>query len=72
LAADLDANGELPHSATFRVVDLEAAERHTDKLGIGVADRRGDTLTLDPDDCYGAVWSFTERAIPGDPRPVEA
>ncbi|MBO0732290.1 MAG: hypothetical protein J2P57_23720, partial [Acidimicrobiaceae bacterium] len=39
LAADLDANGELPHSATFRVVDLEAAERHTDKLGIGVADR---------------------------------
>jgi hypothetical protein len=72
LAADLDANGDLPHSATFRVADLARAEQHAEKLGVGIADRAGETLTLDPDDCYGAVWSFTERAIPGDPRPAEA
>jgi hypothetical protein len=68
LAADLAANGELPHSATFAVRDLEAAERHVEKLGVRVAERHGSTLTLDANDCYGAVWSFTDQALPGDPR----
>jgi catechol 2,3-dioxygenase-like lactoylglutathione lyase family enzyme len=72
LVADLDANGELPHSATFRVADLARAEQHAEKLGIGIVDRSDEAFTLEPDDCYGAVWSFTERAIPGDPRPAEA
>jgi catechol 2,3-dioxygenase-like lactoylglutathione lyase family enzyme len=67
-AADLAANGEISHSATLRVADLEAVEKHTDTLGIGVADRSGTTLTLNPDDCFGAVWSFTDSALPGDPR----
>jgi catechol 2,3-dioxygenase-like lactoylglutathione lyase family enzyme len=68
MAADLAANGEIPHAGTFRVADLEAVERHTDKLGIRSADRRGTTLTLEPADCFGAVWSFTDTALPGDPR----
>jgi catechol 2,3-dioxygenase-like lactoylglutathione lyase family enzyme len=68
LATDLAAHGELPHSATFRVSDLEAAENHVDKLGIGVAERAEQTLTLEPADCFGAIWSFTEGEIPNDPR----
>jgi hypothetical protein len=68
LARDLAANGELPHSATFKVRDLDAAERHIEKIGVAVSDRGADTLTLDPAGCFGAVWSFTEREIPGDRR----
>jgi extradiol dioxygenase family protein len=72
LAADLAANGELPHSATLRVQDLAAAEAHVEKLGIEVAERCSGSVTLDPADCFGAVWSFTERDLPGDPRATAA
>jgi catechol 2,3-dioxygenase-like lactoylglutathione lyase family enzyme len=69
LAADLASHGELPHAASFRVRDLAAAERHVEKVGIGITDRAGDTLTLDPADCFGAVWSLVGHDIPNDPRP---
>lgn len=65
---DLAVNGELPHAMTWRVVDLDATERHLEKVGVGVRERAGDTLTVDPADAFGAVLSFTTRTIPGDPR----
>jgi catechol 2,3-dioxygenase-like lactoylglutathione lyase family enzyme len=68
LATDLAAHGELPHAATFKVRDLAAVEDHAARIGVGVVERDESTLTLDPADCFGAVWSFTERDIPGDPR----
>lgn len=68
LAADLAGNGELLHGCTLKVVDLEATERHIEDVGVGVADRSGDGFTLDPADCFGAVYGFTSRAVPGDPR----
>jgi hypothetical protein len=68
MAADLDDNGELPHACTFTVRDLEAAERHVTGLGIGVVDRAGSSFTLDPADCFNAVWSFTTDVVPNDPR----
>ena len=68
LAEDLAGNGELPHSATFKVADLSAVEAHAEKLGVAIAEMDGHTLTLDPDDCFGASWCFTERDLPGDPR----
>jgi hypothetical protein len=68
LATDLSEHGELPHSVTFLVSDLEAVERHAQKLGVGVIERGGSTVTLDPADCFGALWSFTNEALPGDPR----
>ena len=68
LARDLAENGELPHAVTFKVLDLEAAERHVEKVGTRIVDRSGDTLTLDPDDTFEAVYTFTDRTIPGDPR----
>jgi hypothetical protein len=68
LAADLAENGELPHGCTFKVVDLEAAERHIEDVGVRVADRSGDGFTLEPADCFGAVYGFTGQAVPADPR----
>jgi len=68
LARDLAQNGELPHAVTFTVRDLDAAERHVEKVGARVAERSDDTITLDPDDCFNAVYSFTETTVPGDPR----
>ncbi len=68
LGVDLAQNGELPHGCTFKVVDLEAAERHIEKVGVGVAERSGDGFTLEPADCFGAVYAFTSRVVPGDPR----
>ena len=68
LAVDLAQNGELPHGCTFKVVDLDAAERHVEKVGVGIADRSGDGFTLEPADCFGAVYAFTSRDVPGDPR----
>ncbi len=66
-ASDLAANGELPHACTFTVRDLSAAEVHVESLGLRV--ERGDAqFTIDPTDAFGAVYSFTERVIPGDPR----
>jgi hypothetical protein len=68
LAADLAVNGELPHGCSFKVTDLEAAERHIEDVGVRVANRSGDGFTLEPADCFGAVYGFTSRAVPGDPR----
>jgi hypothetical protein len=53
------------------VVDLEAAERHIEDVGVGVADRSGDGFTLNPADCFGAVYGFTGRTVPGDPRALD-
>jgi hypothetical protein len=68
LAADLATNGELPHALTVECADLQGAERHVDSMGLGVVDRAGDSFTIDPSEAFGAVISFTDRSIPGDPR----
>ena len=69
LADDFAANGELPHACTFTVRDLDAVERHVQRVGVRVAERGGERLTLEPADCFGAVYSFTTSSFPGDPRP---
>jgi catechol 2,3-dioxygenase-like lactoylglutathione lyase family enzyme len=66
LARDLADNGELPHACTFRVRDLDLAERHVEKVGVRVADRSGQAITLEPDDCFGAVYAFTDRPVVPD------
>jgi catechol 2,3-dioxygenase-like lactoylglutathione lyase family enzyme len=68
LEHDLAEHGELPHGVTFKVADLDAAERHVDKAGVRVAERSRDTLTLEPADMCNAVIAFTTRSLPGDPR----
>ena len=69
LGRDLAAHGALPHAVTFKVADLDAAGRHVAQCGVRVAERTGDTLTLEPADMCNAVVAFTTRLLPGDPRP---
>ena len=69
-AAPRCANGQLPHAVTFRVADLEAAERHVATVGVRVLERAGEAVVLTPDDMFGAVVVLTElralRLRPGD------
>ena len=65
---DLKKHGEIMHAVTFRVRDLAAAEAHMRKNAISVLDRTDQTLTLDPDDTYGAIFRLTTANTPGDPR----
>jgi catechol 2,3-dioxygenase-like lactoylglutathione lyase family enzyme len=64
-AADLEANGEIVHALTFRVRDLDRAAAHAARRSVGVAERRDDTLVLDPADTFGAPIALTTRRLPG-------
>ena len=69
LADDLAANGPLPHRATFRVKDLDAAVKHLEAIGTEVAERTDDTVVLDPATTFGALLAFTVMPhLPNDPR----
>ncbi|TDD38359.1 hypothetical protein E1287_06030 [Actinomadura sp. KC06] len=57
---DLARNGEIMHSVTFKVRDLDAARKHLASCGVRIAERQSDDLVLDPDDCFGAVLRLTE------------
>jgi hypothetical protein len=65
---DQAANGDVPHQCTFTVLDAASAERHVERVGVGIVDRSGEGFSLDPADSFGARYSFSERVIPGDPR----
>ena len=68
LADDLASNGELPHACTFTVRDLDAVERHMADVGVPRRGAGRRYLTLNPADCFNALYRFTTTAIPGDPR----
>jgi catechol 2,3-dioxygenase-like lactoylglutathione lyase family enzyme len=67
-AHDLAANGEIVHAVTFRVRDLDRAAAHAADQSVGIAERRDDTLVLDPADTFGAVIALTTWRPPDDPR----
>lgn len=69
LGQDLARHGELPHALTFKVSDLDAAERHVRSVDIGIAERSDTTIVVEPADMCNAVIGFTDRRLPGDPRP---
>jgi catechol 2,3-dioxygenase-like lactoylglutathione lyase family enzyme len=52
-------HGDILHSLTFRVTDLDRAAAHLRHHGIGVAARDDTTLIADPADTHGAVLGFT-------------
>jgi catechol 2,3-dioxygenase-like lactoylglutathione lyase family enzyme len=52
-------NGDILHSLTFRVGDLEVAEAHLRAHGVALAGRDDTTIVADPDSTYGAVFAFT-------------
>lgn len=67
-ASDHEANGDILHAVTWKVIDLGRAEQHLASHGIHVLDRDATTLLTDPRDTYGAVMRFTTANVPGDPR----
>jgi hypothetical protein len=56
------------HSITWKVADLERAERHLLAHGVRIAARSDDTLITDPATSLGVPWGFTSSLKPGDPR----
>jgi hypothetical protein len=56
------------HSITWKVVDLERAERHLRTQAVRIQMRSDDTIITDPVTSLGIPWGFTSRLIPGDPR----
>lgn len=67
-AVDLAENGEIHHSATWKVRDLAAAQRHLESNNVKIVDGDGHTLIADPQTTHGAPMRFTDLAVPGDPR----
>jgi hypothetical protein len=65
---DLDRNGDILHSLTFEVADLDRAEKYLASRDVRSATRDDETIIMDPDDTYGALLAFTTRTIAGDPR----
>ncbi|HLG66461.1 MAG TPA: VOC family protein [Acidimicrobiales bacterium] len=68
IGRDFAEHGEIPHAATFKVRDLAGVISHVERLGVGFERDDDATITLDPAQAFGAVVSFTEAALPGDPR----
>jgi catechol 2,3-dioxygenase-like lactoylglutathione lyase family enzyme len=56
------------HSITFKVVDLERAERHLDAQGVRIRQRWADGFVTDPATSLGIPWGFFTTLLPGDPR----
>jgi catechol 2,3-dioxygenase-like lactoylglutathione lyase family enzyme len=56
------------HSITWKVVDLDRAERHLAAEGVGIRSRTATTIVTDPATSLGVPWGFTTELTPGDPR----
>jgi len=65
---DLEANGEGVHAVTFKTLNLERASEFLKSKGQRIEFESADTLVLNTGDSFGMVVSFTDRAIPNDPR----
>jgi catechol 2,3-dioxygenase-like lactoylglutathione lyase family enzyme len=64
LARDLDRFGEIMHSTTWTVEDLDAAASYLTATGVSVLARDESTLICDPAKTFGAVFIFTTEASP--------
>jgi catechol 2,3-dioxygenase-like lactoylglutathione lyase family enzyme len=56
------------HAITWKVADLERAERHLQAQGVGIQMRSDDAIVTDPATSLGIPWGFTSTLVPGDPR----
>jgi hypothetical protein len=56
------------HAITWKVADLERAERHLRACGVRIQLRSNETIVTDPSTSLGVPWGFTTKLIPGDPR----
>jgi catechol 2,3-dioxygenase-like lactoylglutathione lyase family enzyme len=65
---DLAANGEGVHAVTFKTLNLKRASEFLKSKRQRIESESADTLVLNAADSFGMVVSFTDRAIPNDPR----
>ncbi|HXW83138.1 MAG TPA: VOC family protein [Candidatus Binataceae bacterium] len=67
-ALDLERNGEGIHALTLRVRDLRKVDNFLRSRGLRPESDAFDSIVLGPDQAFGMVIGFTERAVPNDPR----
>ena len=67
-SVDLADNGEVHHAVAFKVADLDQAEKYLTSKGLSVSQRDDETLLFDPATTHGALFRFTTRSVPNDPR----
>jgi catechol 2,3-dioxygenase-like lactoylglutathione lyase family enzyme len=65
---DLERNGQLPHSFTMLVRDLDLARRHLADAGVPGVELDDSTILIDPAVSFGARILLTSEPVPGDPR----
>jgi catechol 2,3-dioxygenase-like lactoylglutathione lyase family enzyme len=65
---DLERNGQLPHSFTMLVRDLDDARRHLASVDVPVVEVDDSTVLIDPAVSFGARIAVTSEPVPGDPR----
>ena len=64
----LDAPNDTYHAITWKVIDLDRAERHLSAQGVAIRARSADTIITEPATSLGVPWGFTTTLTPGDPR----
>lgn len=65
-AVDLDRNGEILHSLTFRVADVAAVAAYLETQGVVIASRDQDTLVTDAASTIGVPFGFRQGSpVPG-------
>lgn len=56
------------YAITWKVANLQRAERHLRAQGVPIEESRGDVIVTDAQTSLGIPWGFTERLVEGDPR----
>ncbi len=67
-ARELEKNGEMIYSVTFRVEELATAVQHLRERGSDPSQRRDGSAVLSPEQACGAVFAFSDEDAPNDPR----
>lgn len=67
-ARELERNGEMIYSVTFRLEDLAAGVAHLRACGVEPSRRRDGSVVIDPSQALGAVFAFSGEDVPNDPR----
>jgi Glyoxalase/Bleomycin resistance protein/Dioxygenase superfamily len=65
---DLEKNGEGVHSLIFKTSNLDRARDFLKAKQHQPEADGPDTIVLGPDQAFGMVIGFTQRALPNDPR----
>ena len=59
---------DIYHAITWKVADLERAEKHLEAQAVTILMRSADTIVTDPTTSLGIPWGFSSALVPGDPR----